>query len=55
MNMASGEARGRRMRLVMAMNQVQSAATVGASRERRCQRVRGVFFGGAGAVGTFLF
>jgi hypothetical protein len=32
---------GRRRWLAEAMNQVQRAATVGASRERRCQRVRG--------------
>jgi len=53
--MAMGELRGRWIRLEAAMKQVQSTATVGASRERRCQRVRGVFFGGEGAVGTFLF
>jgi hypothetical protein len=29
--------------MVRAMNQVQSAATVGASRESRCQRARGEY------------
>jgi hypothetical protein len=53
--MARGELRGRWMPLEVAMKQVQRTATVGASSERRCQRVRGVFFGGEGAVGTFLF
>ena len=40
------EASGRRIWLARAMNQVQSAATVGASSESRCQRTSGpkVFF-----------
>ena len=33
---------GRRTWFAEAMNHVHSAATVGASRERRCQRVRGL-------------
>jgi hypothetical protein len=41
MNIATIEEKGRRMRLAAAMNQTQSEATVGASRERRCQSTRG--------------
>jgi hypothetical protein len=41
MAIASAEERGRWTLLAEAMNHVQRTATVGASRERRCQSARG--------------
>ena len=48
--MAAGAAAGRRMWLERAMNQVQSAATVGASSESRCQRASGLRVRGGAAM-----